>query len=85
MHITLQNEDDYRNSDELYAVETAEYVYTECAGEHWAEQSVFTSFDENDIIHSVLLGSKNVTGPCFLTNFDTSNIERARAFPSFFY
>ena len=70
----------------LTAVETAE---------HWAEQSVCTSLNENAVTHSVLLGSKNVRkgcalililmGPCFLTIFATSNIERARAFPSFFH
>jgi hypothetical protein len=44
----------------LTAVETAEHVYTECAAKHWAKQSVCTSLDENDVTHSVLLGSKNV-------------------------
>ena len=43
----------------LTAVETAEHVYTECAAKHWAEQSMCTSLKENDVTHSVLLGSEN--------------------------
>ena len=56
----------------LTVVETAEHVYTECAVKHWAEQSVCTSLDENNVTYSVLLGSKNVRkegAPMFL-NFD---------------
>ena len=55
----------------LTAVETAEHVYTECAAKHWAEQSVCTSLNENDVTHSVLLGSKNVRkGGALILNFD---------------
>jgi hypothetical protein len=62
---------------------------TECAAKHWAKQSVCTSLDKIAVTHSVLLGFKNVRkggalilmGPCFLAIFDTSNIERAKAFP----
>jgi hypothetical protein len=44
----------------LTAVETAEHLYTECAAKHWDKQSLCTSFDENAVTHSVLLGLKNV-------------------------
>ena len=67
MYITLQDKADYT----LTAVETTEHVYTECADKHWAEQSVCTTLDENDVTHSVLLGSKNVRkGGALILNFD---------------
>ena len=50
-----------------------------------AEQSVCTSLDENAVTRSVWLGSKFLRGPCFPTILDTSNIERATAFPSFLH
>ena len=43
----------------LTTVETAECVYTECAANHWAKQSVCTSLDEKAVTHSVWLGFKN--------------------------
>ena len=67
LHITLENKDDYRNiasfdsTRKLYtAVEAADHVYTECAAQHWAEESVCTSLNKNAVAQSVLLGSKNV-------------------------
>jgi hypothetical protein len=54
IYIKLQNKDDYRNmasldgTRKLYtAVKTSEYVYTECAAKHFAEQSVCTTLDDS--------------------------------------
>jgi hypothetical protein len=62
----------------LTAVETAAHVYTGCRVKH-CEQSVCISLTQ------FCLHPKKLMGPCFLTILDTSNIEGARAFPSFFH